>query len=258
MMSGDTNPQTTRRTTAVIHRPRGNYPPRPDVRYPAMTLRPSALCCLAASVLALAPAASAQIWMSRGADGSLHFTNVPANRRANARVIISTPDHRPPPDAPSQVITGPNLPAVGPEVRAQYDAARGDAARYSRYDAHIREAAQLYQIPEALIRAVIKQESDFNAWSVSTSGALGLMQMLPSTAQSMTVTDPFDPRQNVLGGTRYLRVLANTFNGDLVLTLAAYNAGSGAVIRYGAVPPYEETQNYVRQVLRYYYEYRAH
>ena len=222
-----------------------------------MTLRQSVLTSLLSSLLAVAPSASAQIWMSRGADGSLHFTNVPANRRANARVIISTPDHRPPPDAPSQVITAPNLPTIGPEVRAQYDAARGDATRYNRYDPYIREAAQLYQIPEALIRAVIKQESDFNAWSVSSSGALGLMQMLPSTAQSMTVTDPFDPRQNVLGGTRYLRVLANTFNGDLVLTLAAYNAGSGAVIRYGAVPPYEETQNYVRQVLRYYYDYRA-
>ncbi len=221
------------------------------------TVRLPALTSFAAALLALAPVASAQIWMSRAADGSLHFTNVPANRRPNARVIISTPDHRPTPDAPSQVISAPNMPTIGPEVRAQYDAARGDTSRYTRYDPFIREAAQLYQIPEALIRAVIKQESDFNAWSVSSSGALGLMQMLPATAQSMTVTDPFDPRQSVLGGTRYLRVLANTFNGDLVLTLAAYNAGSGAVIRYGAVPPYEETQHYVRQVLRYYYEYRA-
>ena len=209
------------------------------------------------SVVTVCSTAQAQIWMSRAADGSLHFTNVAAHRRAGARVIISSPDHRPPVGSASQVITAPNMPVLGPEVRAQYDAARADAGRYARYDGYIREAAQLYQLPEALIRAVIRQESDFNAWSVSTSGALGLMQLLPSTAQSMTVVDPFDPRQNVLGGTRYLRVLANTFNGDLVLTLAAYNAGTGAVIRYGAVPPFEETQNYVRQVLRYYYEYRA-
>ena len=209
------------------------------------------------SALTAAAAARAQIWMSRGADGTMHFTNVPQHRPAGARVIISSPDHRPPAGQASQVITSPYMPVIGPEVRAQYDAARADAARYTRYDTYIREAAQLYQLPEALLRAVIKQESDFNAWSVSNSGALGLMQLLPTTAQSMTVTDPFDPRQNVLGGARYLRVLANTFNGDLVLTLAAYNAGSGAVIRYGAVPPFEETQNYVRQVLRYYYEYRA-
>ena len=104
---------------------------------------------------------------------------------------------------------------------------------------------------------MIRQESDFNPFSVSSSGALGLMQLLPSTAASMTVQDPFDPRQNILGGARYLRVLANTFNGDLILTLAAYNAGSGAVIRYGTVPPYDETQHYVRQVIRYYYQYRA-
>ena len=143
------------------------------------------------------------------------------------------------------------------ETRALYQQTAQDPTRYTRFDAHIREAAQLYQLPEALIRAVIKQESDFNPYSVSTSNAMGLMQLLPSTAASMNVTDPFEPRQSILGGVRFLRLLANTFNGDLVLTVAAYNAGAGAVIRYGAVPPYEETQHYVRQVLRYYYEFRA-
>ena len=211
------------------------------------------------ALLSVTPAASAQIWMSRGTDGTLHFTNVPTRRGNNARVFISSRDTPPPTPAaqPSQVISMPQAPTVSAETRSLYLATARDPGRYTRYDEHIREAAQLYQLPEALLRAVIRQESDFNPYSVSSSGAIGLMQLLPSTAMSMTVTDPFDPRQNILGGARYLRVLANSFNGDIVLTIAAYNAGGGAVIRYGAVPPYEETQHYVRQVLRYYYEYRG-
>jgi soluble lytic murein transglycosylase-like protein len=214
---------------------------------------------LLAALCARPTAARAQIWMSRAADGSLHFTNVPQQRGRDARVFISSRDTARAPDAPSttQAAALPPAPGVSAETRARYLSTARDPSRYARFDAYIREAAALYQLPEALLRAVIRQESDFNPYSVSSSGALGLMQLLPSTAASMTVQDPFDPRQNVLGGARYLRVLANTFNGDLILTLAAYNAGSGAVIRYGTVPPYDETQHYVRQVLRYYYEYRA-
>lgn len=216
------------------------------------------------ALLVRAPDARAQIWMSRGADGSLHFTNVPQQRGRDARVFISSRDtQRPSPPAalgplPAAASAAlPPAPTGSAETRARYLTTARDPGRYARFDGYIREAAQLYQLPEALLRAVIRQESDFNPYSVSSSGALGLMQLLPSTAASMTVQDPFDPRQNILGGARYLRVLANTFNGDLILTLAAYNAGSGAVIRYGTVPPYDETQHYVRQVLRYYYEYRA-
>lgn len=232
--------------------------------------RPSALSLCLLGSFALPSTARAQIWMSRGADGTLHFTNVPTQRRSGAQVYISSRDTRPPPPPaaptpgaltgdPSAQTPAPAAPPpmpVSAEQRAMYQLTAQDPSRYGRFDAFIREAAQLYQIPEPLIRAVIKQESDFNPYSVSSSGAIGLMQLLPGTAVSMTVADPFDPRQNILGGTRYLRVLANTFNGDLVLTLAAYNAGSGAVIRYGAVPPYDETQNYVRRVLQYYYEFR--
>jgi soluble lytic murein transglycosylase-like protein len=208
------------------------------------------------SLALLARPAQAQIWMSRGPDGTLNFTNVPAHRSPRAQVFISSRD-TPRATGPSQVITATTPPAVGAEQRSLYASTARDPERYTRYDAAIREAAQLYQLPEALIRAVIRQESDFNPYSVSSSGAIGLMQMLPATASSMMVADPFDPRQSILGGTRFLRILANTFNGDLVLTIAAYNAGSGAVIRYGGVPPFDETQHYVRQVLRYYYEYRA-
>ena len=127
----------------------------------------------------------------------------------------------------------------------------------SHYDPYIREAASLYQIPEALVRAVIRVESNFDPRAVSRANAQGLMQLIPATAERMLVSDPFDARENVLGGTRYLRVLANMFNGNLQLTLAAYNAGEGAVLRYGGIPPYEETRLYVTKVLQYYHLYRS-
>lgn len=128
--------------------------------------------------------------------------------------------------------------------------------RFTRYDAIIEEAARLYQLPPDFVRAVIKVESNFQPDVVSRVGAIGLMQMMPGTARSMGVVNPFDPRQNIFGGTRYLRLLANLFHGDLVLTIAAYNAGEGAVQRYRGVPPYEETQRYVQRVLRHYYNLR--
>lgn len=129
--------------------------------------------------------------------------------------------------------------------------------RFTRYDQHIREAAALYQIPVELVRAVIKVESDFDPRALSPANARGLMQLIPATAERMFVRDIFDPRENIFGGTRFLRVLANTFNGDIVLTLASYNAGEGAVMRYGGVPPYPETQEYVSKVLSYYRQYRS-
>ena len=131
------------------------------------------------------------------------------------------------------------------------------AERFGRYDEIIREAAELYRIPVALIRAVVKSESNFDPRAVSHVGAQGLMQLMPFTAERMMVADSFDPRQNIFGGTRYLRILANTFNGNLQLTIAGYNAGEGAVIRYGGIPPYPETQGYVESVLRNYQRYRA-
>src|SRR6185369_7684391 len=92
---------------------------------------------------------------------------------------------------------------------------------------------------------------------VSHAGAPGLMQLIPETALRMQVRDPMDPREAIFGGTRYLRVLANMFNGDLELTIAGYNAGEAAVVRYAGIPPYEETQKYVIQVLSYYRRYRS-
>ncbi len=195
--------------------------------------------------------------MTRRPDGTLHFSNTPAGR-TGGQVYLRTGPARAS-SGPTQVISATGEPDVNQsaQVRSLYASTARDASRYTRFDVHIREAATLYQMPEALIRAVIRQESDFNPYSVSGSGAAGLMQLMPETAHSMRVGDVFDPRQNILGGTRYLRILANGFNGDLVLTIAAYNAGGNAVIRYAGIPPYDQTQHYVRQVLRYYYLYRA-
>jgi soluble lytic murein transglycosylase-like protein len=118
----------------------------------------------------------------------------------------------------------------------------------------IDRAAARYNIPADLVRAVIAVESAGDASAISHKGAVGLMQLMPGTAGEMYVEDAVDPAQNISGGTRYLRHLANQFGGDMLLTLAAYNAGPEAVRRFGGVPPFEETRQYVRKVMACYYE----
>jgi soluble lytic murein transglycosylase-like protein len=118
----------------------------------------------------------------------------------------------------------------------------------------IDRAAKIYNIPAELIRAVIAVESAGDTAAVSHRGAVGLMQLMPETAGQMYVEDPVDPAQNIMGGTRYLRQLANDFGGDMVLVLAAYNAGPEAVRKYKGVPPFDETRQYVKKVLDRYYQ----
>lgn len=192
------------------------------------------------SIVALAPAsARADIYSWTDKDGVVHFTNRPGPGGAQQGKLYLRG---------SGATTTPTV-AFAPRER--------DPERFTRYDAIIHEAAALYQIPEPLVRAVIKVESDYDPRAVSVSGARGLMQLMPFTATRMQVQDIHDPRQNILGGVRYLRALANMFNGDLSLTIAAYNAGEEAVMRHGGIPPYAQTRDYVVKVTHYYRRYRT-
>ena len=121
----------------------------------------------------------------------------------------------------------------------------------SCYDMYIAEAARKHGVSFSLIKAVIKAESDFDPYAVSRSGACGLMQIMPETARDLGIIDPFDPRENIFGGARYLKKLLTQFQGSLPLTLAAYNAGPKRVQSLKCVPPIEETQGFVRRVMRY-------
>ena len=126
--------------------------------------------------------------------------------------------------------------------------ARATAATSAEVDAAIEQAAARHNVDPNLVRAVIKVESNFNPQAVSRKGAVGLMQLMPSTARGLNVTNPFDPQQNVDAGVRHLRSLLDNYSGDLSRSLAAYNAGAGAVNRHGGVPPYAETRDYVRRI----------
>ena len=119
----------------------------------------------------------------------------------------------------------------------------------SEYNAHIMDASKTYGVDPSLIKAVIMRESAGKSNAVSTAGAKGLMQLMDSTASDMGVQKVFDPKENIMGGTKYLSQLLNRFNGDESLALASYNAGPAAVERSGGIPPYRETRDYVRNVL---------
>jgi soluble lytic murein transglycosylase-like protein len=127
----------------------------------------------------------------------------------------------------------------------------------AQIDALVNDNAQSQNVDPALIKAIIANESGFNANATSNVGAQGLMQLMPGTAAGLGVTNSYDPAQNVAGGTKYIKGLLDHFNGDVRLAVAAYNAGPGAVEKYGGVPPYAETQNYVQNVLSSYAKYRG-
>jgi len=129
-------------------------------------------------------------------------------------------------------------------------------ATHRSYRDIIRQNANHYSLEEALVKAVIKVESDYQPRIVSKKGAQGLMQLIPETAKLLNVNNPFDPSENIRGGSAYLRRMLDLFDNDVELALAAYNSGPSTVKRYGGIPPYNETRNYVKKVKRYLDYYR--
>lgn len=257
-------------------------------------------------LLALPAPGHATVWQRQRVDGTLEFTNAPSASPNWQAVPDSEPRHaseRPREHAAAAsrmdsvmwtrdradgVSEFTNLPPVGRHWKVLFrigpgkaSAMRGDSdlvpprdnspARYQRYDDHIRDQQAYFAIPQALIRAVIKTESDYDPQVVSSAGALGLMQLMPATARAMGVTNVWDPRQNIMGGARYLQTLAKRFcrtpavgrgdgaggalvcsDDEMIKVLAGYHAGPGAVEKYGGLPPYETTRAYVTTVWQRY------
>jgi soluble lytic murein transglycosylase-like protein len=185
---------------------------------------------IAALLTASAAGAHAQIYTYVDADGLRHYTDVPDNNRY--RLLVLSPQDRT---------------ASGD----RYDSML--LARAGRYDSIIEKAAVSASVEPNLLRAVIVVESGFNSRAVSKRGAVGLMQLMPATATRFGVSNPYDPRQNVHGGARYLKFLIDRFGQDIRLALAAYNAGEDAVDRNGGqIPPFSETMAYVPRVMKIY------
>jgi soluble lytic murein transglycosylase-like protein len=179
------------------------------------------------AALGLPRPGAADVYVFKDQQGVLTFTNVP-NHTGYRRVLRDTTISK------SGTLT----------------------SRYS-YDDLIRSASDRYSIDADLIRAVIKNESDFNSAARSNKGAMGLMQLMPDTARLHNVFDAYDPVDNIEGGVRHLKLLLGRFRGDLELSLAAYNAGIKAVEKFGGIPPFAETKEYVRRVLQSYNGYRS-
>jgi soluble lytic murein transglycosylase-like protein len=171
---------------------------------------------------------------------------------AQTRIAEITGASAPPAAAPAVAFNAVLSQALRPDAPPDpiaTGAAGGAPVPPAQIDALVQQNAQIWQVDPALIKSVIANESSFDANATSPVGAQGLMQLMPETAASLGVRNPYDPAQNVAGGTRYLRSLLDRFDGDTRLAVAAYNAGPGAVEKYGDVPPYVETRNYVQNVL---------
>lgn len=145
--------------------------------------------------------------------------------------------------------------AAGNQTAASAVGQSGDFSSYLQTTASLEEiftqAAQKYNVPKNLIKAIAKAESDFNPNATSGAGAQGIMQLMPATARELGVTDSYDPYQNIMGGTKYISQMLAKYDGNVSLALAAYNAGSNNVAKYGGIPPFKETQNYVVKVTGY-------
>jgi soluble lytic murein transglycosylase-like protein len=204
-----------------------------------------ALLAALAGLAGLAPSAAraGDLYTFVDKDGVINITNVPSDTRY--RKVNRTSE-----------VAGLYRTTTSSGAPVARVAASGQ--RVDPYVGHVKGAADKYKLPEALILAVMAVESNFDPRALSDKGAMGLMQLMPSTARDLYVEDAFDPAQNIEGGARYLRILANQYSGDMVKTLAAYNAGPDAVRRAGeTVPDIPETREYVRKVIALYQAYKA-
>jgi soluble lytic murein transglycosylase len=182
-------------------------------------------------LLAYVVPVDADIYMYVDGSGVIHFTNVPTNSETDYRIFLKEKPRK----------------DLGPDSGEQYE---------HDFDHYIAEASKKHGVSFPLVKAIIKAESDFNPRAISRKGALGLMQIMPENLEVLQISDPFDPWENIMGGTRYLRMMLNRFNGKLPLSLAAYNAGPTTVDRYQSIPPFKETENYIEKVMMYYYSYK--
>jgi soluble lytic murein transglycosylase-like protein len=175
------------------------------------------------------------IYKYEDSEGVIHFTDTPTDRRFKIFMRDIQKDKR---------------------LRTNFGLSR-ISRNPAEFDKIINSCSAEFGVDKYLVKAVIHAESGYNPNAVSSKGAAGLMQLMPATAQDLRVADSFNPSDNIRGGVRYLRFLLDTFKGDVTLALAAYNAGLGNVAKYGGVPPYEETRNYVSKVLSYQRNYAS-
>ena len=199
-------------------------------------------------VVAVGPAVRADVYSYVDDEGVTHFTNMKPGGGGKWKKVL---DSAAPPGSKASAQRCPRCDKI-----TSHDTS---PERFHRYDQFIYEASQLYRIPVPLIRAVISAESDYDPHVVSSMDCKGLMQVHPDVYRDMgTIGDVFDPRTNIMTGTRLLRWLANRLDGDLVLTIAGYHAGLGSLAKYGyTVPPYTYTRQYLKMVLDRYYKYKA-
>ncbi len=195
----------------------------------------------------LYPASSnAEIFRYVDKDGVIHFTNAPTASQ-------STPVALPPLNQANFQKFFPTYPSYRYYQQRPFFSA--DIAGSATYEPHIKLTCKMYGLDCNLVKAVIRAESGFNPQAVSPKGAMGLMQLMPGTSRDLGVMNPFDPLQNIDGGARYLKMMLDRF-GSLQLALAAYNAGPEAVQKHGGIPPFDETQIYVKRVMDFYNRYR--
>jgi soluble lytic murein transglycosylase-like protein len=179
-------------------------------------------CSFLCMMLVLVSPLYADIYVYVDNNGVYHFTNVPTASR-NYRVYLK---ERPKKNLASNIT--------------------------DLYDNVISEASKRHGVSFSLLKALIKTESDFDPRAVSSAGARGLMQLMPANIKTLKIKNPFDPRENIMGGARYLKLLISRFGGKLPLAIAAYNAGPGVVEQYQRIPPFKETQDFVHEVMKYY------